>query len=98
MIPIKLEITKQAADWYKQEYELTKQTYIRLFVRYGGVGGLIPGFSLGINIEEPDVVHSEKTIDDLTFFIEETDAWYFEGNNLNIIYNENKQEPEFIYK
>lgn len=93
-----LEITDQAIEWYKNEYEIKEDTMLRLFVRYGGVGGLIPGFSLGISLESPDEIHIKKTAGNLTFYIEEKDTWYFEDKNLYIGFNEDLHEPEFIYE
>ncbi len=94
---MKLDITNLAAEWYEEEYDITKDTELRLFVRYGGVGGLIPGFSLGVNIEESDEIYAEKTIENLTIYIEEKDAWYFDDKNLLIEFNHDLSEPEFTY-
>src|SRR5699024_11966405 len=71
-----LDITEAAAEWYKDEFDISQKANLRLFVRYGGVGGLVPGFSIGINIEEPNQIYVEKTINNLTIYIEEKDAWY----------------------
>lgn len=95
---MKLDVTNQAAEWYKDEYEITQKTELRLFVRYGGVGGLVPGFSLGISIEEPDEIYTHKMIEDLTIYIEKTDAWYFDDTDLLIEFNQDLCEPEFIYE
>lgn len=95
---MKLEITDKAVEWYENEYEITDMTQMRLFVRYGGIGGLIPGFSLGLSIETPNDIHAEKTINNLTFYIEKQDAWYFEDKDLFIDFNHDLQEPKFIYQ
>lgn len=93
-----LHITQKAADWYMDELELDTPTQIRLFPRYGGVGGIIPGFSVGINNDVPEVIHTSSTVSDILFFIEEKDSWYFEGHHLTIQFNEDLNEPEFIYQ
>lgn len=95
---MKLDVTNQAAEWYKNEYEISKKTELRLFVRYGGVGGLIPGFSLGVSIEEPNEIYTQKTIDSLTIYIEAQDAWYFDDKDLLIEFNQDLLEPEFTYE
>ena len=93
-----LEVTDKAVKWYENEYEITEKTPMRLFVRYGGIGGLIPGFSLGLSIENPNDIHAEKTINNITFYIEEQDAWYFEDKDLLIEFNHDLHEPKFIYE
>lgn len=94
---MKIEITEAAVQWFKSEYDIDGDTSLRLFVRYGGFGGNIPAFSLGVNIEEPNSIHTQKKVDNLTFFVEESDAWYFEEKDLSITINENLHEPQFNY-
>ncbi|WP_163170535.1 hypothetical protein [Bacillus sp. NSP9.1] len=33
--------------------------------------------------------------DGITFFIEESDVWYFDGHDLLVTYNESSEEPVF---
>lgn len=94
---MQIQITDEAINWYKEELNIQSDDAVRFFVRYGGVGGRIPGFSLGINVESPQTVHTSVTKNGFTFFIEETDAWYFENSNLTVQMDEELQEPEFIY-
>ncbi|RYG71816.1 hypothetical protein EU245_12715 [Lentibacillus lipolyticus] len=94
---MKLNVTAKAAKWYKEEFNTGKDTYLRLFVRYG-FGGLIPGFSLGISRDTPDNVFASDRADGITFFVEDADAWYFDGHNLTIQMDEKEQEPAFIYE
>lgn len=91
-------VSEEAANWYKEELELEPNSNVRFFVRYGGVGGRIPGFSLGVNIESPELLHTSTTINELTFFIEEEDAWYFENHNLIVTLDEKLEEPQFMYE
>lgn len=90
-------ITEEAVRWYKDELELSDPSYIRFHVRYGGIGGNIPGFSLGISLEEPSQIHTSIEVDFITFYIEDSDAWYFDDKNLNISFNEKMNEPQFAY-
>lgn len=94
---MKLDISQEAVDWYREELDLDDWKALRFFVRYGGVGGKIPGFSLGITSEEPEVIHASAKKDGITFYIDETDAWYFEDSDLAIELNKQLNEPEFNY-
>lgn len=91
-------ISDAAVNWFKNEYEINEKTMIRFFVRYGGFGGNIPAFSLGVNLESPSKIHAATAVDDVTFYVEESDEWYFEGKDLIISLNEELLEPKFEYK
>src|SRR5690625_696470 len=98
MTSVKLKINEQAALWYEEELKESKPKYVRLFPRYGGVGGIVPGFSIGINFDEPENIMTSYEIKGMVFFIEQSDAWYFEGKKqLFIEWDEEKNEPKFNY-
>lgn len=94
---MEISISEDAANWYKSEYGIVKAD-LRFFVRYGGMGGNIPGFSLGVSLEPPDSMHTSTVVNGIRFFIEEIDAWYFEGKDLKITYNEKTNEPQFAFQ
>lgn len=77
-------ITPEAARFYNHEVLLGKDQPLRLFVRVGGVGS--GGFSVGVSKESPTSNCYQTTVEGITFFITEDDAWYFEG--MTIDYNE----------
>lgn len=95
---LQIFISDEAVRWYKEELELTGPTNVRFHVRYGGVGGNVPGFSLGLAIEAPSQIHTSVEADFITFYIEESDAWYFENKNLVIKLDEGLNEPQFTYE
>ncbi|WP_245301405.1 HesB/YadR/YfhF family protein [Virgibacillus natechei] len=97
MNSLKLQISKEAAKWYQKELDITEPTYLRFYVRYGGFGGNIPGFSLGIKKENPENIYSSAEIDNIIFYIESKDVWYFEDNDLKINMNRKLMEPDFKY-
>src|SRR5690625_300654 len=94
---MKIVVTEDAANWYKQELHLKDNDSLRFFVRYGGFGGQIPGFSLGVSEESPIQVHASTTVNKITFFIEEADEWYFEDKNLHINFYIEHHESKFLY-
>lgn len=94
---MELTITEDAAQWYIDELDIDDDSYLRFYVRYGGVGGLVPGFSIGVNLNSPQHIHTSTVVKGITFYIEESDAWYFEGKNLHISIDERSLEPKFSY-
>jgi uncharacterized protein YneR len=94
---MEIHISEEAVAWYKKEYEVEQATF-RFFVRYGGMGGNVPGFSLGITQEPPHTIHTSTTVKGVEFFIADTDVWYFEDKDLTITYDEKSNEPQFAYQ
>ncbi|MFU0791068.1 HesB/YadR/YfhF family protein [Cerasibacillus sp. JNUCC 74] len=93
-----IQISKEAAKWYRDELDIEEnEAYVRFFVRYGGFGGNVPGFSLGVSNEKPVEVYASNDVDNITFFIEAKDAWYFEDHDLKISFSRKKQEPNIQY-
>ena len=98
LFQLNIMMTDEVFSWYKEELDLNEETSVRFFVRYGGIGGQIPGFSLGISEAEPDNMHTSTKMKGITFFIEEDDVWYFEGKDLIITFDEQLKEPRFTYQ
>ncbi|MBM7663113.1 uncharacterized protein YneR [Bacillus mesophilus] len=94
---MKLTIDDQSVSWYKHELNLNNGDYIRFYVRYGGHGTVLSGFSLGVSKDEPEDIGISATSNGITFFVEERDLWYFDGHHLDVKYNEKYLEPEFLY-
>ena len=94
---MKINISKEAAAWYIDELDLTPGTYLRFFVRYGGQS-IQSGFSLGIARNQPTHVGASTEINDVTFYVEHDDLWFFEDYDLVIPFNEKLNEPELRYE
>ncbi|WHY59009.1 HesB/YadR/YfhF family protein [Peribacillus simplex] len=95
---MKLTISDQAAKWYIDELGLQEGSHLRFYVRYGGHSTVQSGFSLGIMQEEPENAAAVTTINEINFYVEEKDLWYFDGHDLLINFNEKLTEPEFHYE
>ncbi|CAH0190984.1 hypothetical protein SRABI84_01659 [Peribacillus simplex] len=95
---MKLTISDQAAKWYIDELGLQEGTHLRFYVRYGGHSTVQSGFSLGILPEEPETAAVVTTMNEINFYVEEKDLWYFDGHDLLITFNEKLTEPEFHYE
>jgi uncharacterized protein YneR len=95
---MKLTIDEKAANWYIDELHLKQGEYVRFFVRYGGFGTVQSGFSLGVLKDTPDEIGTITESNNIHFFVENKDLWYFDGHNLTIKFNETYQEPDFVYE
>jgi len=93
---LKLIISEQAANWYETEMELHRGDSLQFFIRYGGYSNVKAGLSLGIQKNEPQNAGVSTTINEITYFIEEDDLWYFDDFDLHVQYNSKQNEPEFV--
>ncbi|WP_394603916.1 HesB/YadR/YfhF family protein [Fictibacillus sp. UD] len=66
------------------DLQATPDDSIRFFVRLGGCSTVQDGFSLGITKDTPKHPAAELTMNEQTFFIEEEDEWFFDGNDLTV--------------
>ncbi|OIJ12315.1 hypothetical protein BKP35_10960 [Anaerobacillus arseniciselenatis] len=72
-----LEISQNAANFYKNEFSLQGNEAIRLFVR--GAEGFFLGVEKDLLEEEAHVIE----VNGVKFFITENDQWHFEGKKLD---------------
>lgn len=91
-------VNDRAAAWYKEEMLLNKGDYVRFFARYGGCSTVQQGFSLGVSSEVPHQIGFEVVKEDIHYYIEEKDLWYFDGKDLYVDFNEQVNEPVFRYE
>ncbi|KHE72689.1 HesB/YadR/YfhF family protein [Halobacillus sp. BBL2006] len=93
-----LTVSEEAAKWYEDELDVEGKANLRFYVRYGGVGGLQPGFSLAIKFEDPQAPIAETKVGNITYFVEEDDEWYFDNHSLKVELDEKWNEPDFQYE
>ncbi|GGI42026.1 HesB/YadR/YfhF family protein [Mammaliicoccus stepanovicii] len=94
-----LEITDKAIEWFKRELEFNDDQALRIIVRYGGEFQLKQGFSPAFTVDSLDSseVGFKDEKDNITFFIDEKDLWYFKDNDLLIDLNEH-DEIKYVAK
>ena len=93
---MEMNVSTEAANWYKTEFDLAQGAFLRFFVRYGGEG-LIPGFSLGVKEATPDNALVRTEAATIHFFIEESDAWYFEEKQVHVSLASEAEGPIIEY-
>ncbi|RCX17084.1 HesB/YadR/YfhF family protein [Fontibacillus phaseoli] len=93
-----IEISKEAAQWFKKELDLKQGQSVRLFARYSAGGHIHPGFSLGIQSDHPVSPGISSEAEGITFFMEDQDKWYLDGYNLKVAYNSTEDDIEYEYE
>ncbi len=95
---MKFSLSKEAAEWYKNELQLQEGDAIRFFVQYGGCSTVQKGLSLGIRKDTPVNPVAEVTQEGIRFFVEEEDEWYFDKHDFSVTYEAGSEAPEFHYE
>ncbi|WEG12178.1 HesB/YadR/YfhF family protein [Pullulanibacillus sp. KACC 23026] len=95
---MEIKISQEAMDWFKEEVGVEPGNGVRFYSQIYGTSPVQEGFALGFTVDnEPKNVAVQTKVDDVLFFVEEGDVWFFNGHDLHIDYNKQKDEIEFNY-
>ena len=89
---MKIVLSDEALDWFKEEMAVVSGNSIQFFARYGGASPLHEGFSLGVRMEEPDEPAVVTEVEGVRYYIERRDEWYFVDHDLHVNVNPNVHE------
>ncbi|WP_214764070.1 HesB/YadR/YfhF family protein [Exiguobacterium sp. s141] len=81
---MKINVTEEALQFFKDEMEVEAGQTVRLFAKYGGSTDLTHGFSVGVIIEDIDNAAVETEADGIRFVVAEQDEWLFQGQDVNV--------------
>lgn len=81
---MKINVTEEALQFFKDEMEVEAGQTVRLFAKYGGSTDLTHGFSVGVITEDIDNVAVETEADGIRFVVAEQDEWLFQGQDVNV--------------
>ena len=95
---MKIVLSDEALDWFKEEMAVVSGNRIQFFARYGGASPLHEGFSLGVRMEEPDEPAVETEDEGVRYYIESRDEWYFVEHDLHVNVNPNVDELTYSYE
>lgn len=95
---MKLNVTEAAMKWFKEEVELESGDKVRFLVQIYGDSAVREGYSLAFTLDKDDRKKAvEYEEDGIEFYINETDVWFFDGHDLSVEYDEDKDEVVFNY-
>ncbi|TCI21028.1 adhesin [Exiguobacterium sp. SL-10] len=81
---MKINVTDEALQFFKDEMEVEAGQTVRLFAKYGGSTDLTHGFSVGVITEDIDNAAVETEADGIRFVVAEQDEWLFQGQDVNV--------------
>ncbi|MFF2752949.1 HesB/YadR/YfhF family protein [Psychrobacillus sp. NPDC058041] len=95
---MKIFISSEAMNWFKEEMEAKAGDKIRFYARYGGSSPLHDGFSIGMTMDTPVIPSVTLMLENILFFIEERDEWFFDGHDLYVNLDSKLDELSYTYK
>jgi len=81
---MKINVTEEALQFFKDEMEVEAGQTVRLFAKYGGSTDLTHGFSVGVITEDIDNAAVETEADGIRFVVADQDEWLFQGQDVNV--------------
>lgn len=94
---MEMNISNEAAAWFKEEMDINEGDEIQFFVRYGGDANFQKGFSLGVAVKPREEPGAETEVDGIVFYIEKKDLWYLDDEDFQVIYDKEKEEIVFLH-
>ncbi|MEH7417222.1 HesB/YadR/YfhF family protein [Neobacillus drentensis] len=95
---MEIGLSNEAIQWFRDEVELKSGDKVRFYVKIYGNSPVQEGFSLAFTVDnEPIDIGVKTEIEGLTFYIEGSDLWFFNGHDLFVDYNKQWDELEFSY-
>ena len=94
---MEIKLSNEAINWFKEEMEVEDGDFIRFYARYGGSSPFHEGFSLGMNREQPHEIGSETIVENIHFYIEKSDEWFFNDHHLVVDMDQDSEELNYSY-
>ncbi|MGP6138802.1 MULTISPECIES: HesB/YadR/YfhF family protein [unclassified Jeotgalibaca] len=94
---MKITIDERAQKWFEEEIGIPEGEGIRFLGKVYGSSPIHEGFSIGIAVDKPKDPLAITTINGIPYFIDKNDDWFFSGYDLEVVLDDNLNEPEYIY-
>lgn len=95
---MEMTISDAALKWFKEDISVKNGDTVRFYPMFYGTSAVQEKYSLGFSThDEPIQIHTSQKVGDIEFYVEEDDIWFFNGHNLIVDYNPNKDELEYQY-
>ncbi|MBZ6526560.1 Fe-S cluster assembly protein HesB [Aerococcaceae bacterium DSM 111021] len=96
---MELIIEDKAIKWFEEEVGRAEGAGIRFKAMIYGSSPVHESFALQIEPSEPRSTLVEFTSENgLLFFVEKDDEWFFREHDLVVSFNDELNEPKYIYR
>lgn len=92
-----LEVSKEAAEWYKREMNLEPGTYVQYYIQlYGGIPTAHPNYSLGMSVGKEGSIGVKAEVEGINFYFNEDNSWFLKEFDMKVVLE--NEELEFIFQ
>lgn len=94
---MKINVSERAHEWFVEEMGLEKGDAVRFSGKIYGATEVHDNFSIAISISHPNDPLAIDEVDGISYFVEESDDWFFNGYDLEVDYNEKLHEADYHF-
>lgn len=94
---MQIRISDQALKFFKEDMDLGSGDAVRFTSKVYGKTNIHEGVSVMVQVSQPQKVLVSETIDGITFFAEEDDAWFYNDHSLEVDYDEEEEKLLFTF-
>lgn len=94
---MRITVSSQAHTWFKQEMGISHGRGVRFMGKVYGCSPIHESFSLAIEVNEPSQPYAMTIIEDIPYYVEQGDEWFFEGYDFEIHFDDVLDEPAYCY-
>ena len=95
---MKIELTEEASRWFEDEVGVKPGDGIHFYGKVYGKTMVHEGFSIAFRTEKPVKPESSTEINGVTYFITDSDVWFFTRYDLLVEYDPELDGPKYIFK
>lgn len=99
---MKITLTDEAIHWFENNFPLNEGEAIRFFGKTYGNTEVHEGFSLGLEMDNPENYADDDILgmveeNNRQYFATKEDNWFFSGYDLEIDLDDNYNEPDYHF-
>ncbi|WP_027109130.1 HesB/YadR/YfhF family protein [Lacticigenium naphthae] len=92
-----IKISNDAIKWFEEEMGIGAGLGVRFFGKVYGKTEVHTGFSVGIQVAEPHEPIAKTIVNEIPYFAETEDEWFFNGYHLSVELDPDKKEPIYHF-
>ena len=95
---MKLTIDEKSQAWFEEEMGVSKERGVRFLGKVYGCSPFNEGFSLSVEVDTPNNPFVSVEKNEIIYFVETGDEWFFQGHDLEVVFDEKLKEPSYSYR
>lgn len=96
---MKIEVTDQALKWFKEDFGVQSDEYVKFYPQIYGSSPVQKNFALAFSkVDQPIGEGLVVEKDQVRFLVEQDDIWFFDGHDLKVDYLVDEDELVFDYQ